>query len=211
MSTKSENENKALKAEVARLKKLTKQLENQENKENEDLSGYFKPDRRVVLVGLYDFADGLSNYFKISNREFKFKNLGQKFSISFLEFEEVISNHRKLFEQGLITVSDQDNDIAKYFDLPSMKNSTLGIDTFKNLVNLSIEDLEKIYERVCDSQKGLIISKWIRGYWDYDRKLPNSDIAYMDRDKIALLEKLSPRSMKNILDDIDSKRMKGLI
>jgi hypothetical protein len=211
MSTK-----KTDKEEIKELKLLVKQLlEEKKLDKNEtkkdDLNGYFPPDRRVVLVGLYDFAEGCSNYFKISHREFKFTKLGQRISISFLEFEEVINNHRRLFEQGLLTVSEKDNDIADFFDLPRFDKNALGIDVFKNIVNLSLKELEDIYNKVCDIHKSLIIAKWIRGYWDFDSKRMGSDAGYNDHLKIELLNRLSNGAMKIVLDDIYSKKTRGIL
>ena len=198
------------------INKLKEQIAKNETKKVNNGEYDFDQDRRVGIIGLYDFSDGLFNIFTAGNRTFKFNKLGQRTTVRFSEFEEIITSNRVLFEQGLLTVSNEDNDIADYFELPKVNKDFTKIEFFNNIVNKNSDEITKIYNSVCDAQKALIIAKWTSGYYGLQNGVPNTNPGYGDRAKIELLDKLSSNAngigmMKNILDDIDDKRKHGII
>lgn len=195
-----------LEKQVSDLMALVDKLSS--NHGSNKVSDSFDPNRYITIISLYQFTEGLCNVFKANGRELTLRNFGEELTVPLRDFQEIVGKYRHLFVNFLMTLSDRDSDIAEYYSLPNPKNSVLSDYQLENLTRLPIDELEKIYKKVCDSHKSLILQKWTRGFWDFDRQLPNANPAYNDIAKINLLNELSDGGMETVITAISDKRKK---
>lgn len=190
-----------------------KSNENKEDKiENNKKSNFLKIDlnRQVTIVHLEERYPNLFTYFKSANNEYFFSNFGQTYTVTYAEFQDIFARNKKLFENNIIALSSEDEDIANMPQYNLKEKKVLKKEQLEILPSLSINELESIYNNVCQSQKDVILEKWVRGYFEYANKVHNSNSAYADYQKIYLLNELSGQKMRNILDDIQNKQRRGI-
>ena len=168
----------------------------------------FGVDRWITLVHLADWHEGLYTIFKGSNgTEYMFNYFGQTRKVKLLEFEDIISRHRKLFDRLLITISANDNDIAEAYNLPKTENILLKSHQLTGLVNMTEQELEDIYNKVCDTHRSLICRKWQVGYWERDEQGNHpKNLGYKNIGKVTLLNEISNGTMSHVLSDIEDRR-----
>jgi len=114
-----------------------------------------------------------------------------------------MSKNRKWFERLVVTLGADDSDLIEEYGLPKADKVILHQNQLTRLPALSLEDLKKLYEKVCDTHKQLMIRKWVTGYYE------NKDGNYRNLNKVNLLNDLSNGAMSHILDDMtEQKRIK---
>lgn len=168
----------------------------------------FDAARWITLVHLEDRAEGLYTIFRGSNgTEYRLNYFGQTRKVKLIEFEDIMSRHRKLFDRLVITVSSQDNDIAEAYNLPKIESITLKSHQLAGLVNMTEPELQEVYIKVCDTHKALICRKWQIGYWERaDGGTHPKNVGYKNIGKVTLLNELSNGAMSHVLSDIEEKR-----
>lgn len=160
-------------------------------------------DRWCTIVHLEDRAEGLYTIFRSSLMEYRFCFFGETRKVRRAELDDIISKNRKWFEKLVVTLGADDSDLIEEYGLPKAEKVILHQNQLTRLPALSLEDLKKLYEKVCDTHKQLMIRKWVIGYYE------NKDGNYRNLNKINLLNDLSNGAMSHILDDMtEQKRIK---
>ena len=67
----------------------------------------------IKIVHLVGRAEGLSTYIKLSNLEVQLTDFMEERSLTKQQFEELLGKHRKWFNEGILSVANGYEDIAK--------------------------------------------------------------------------------------------------
>jgi len=194
-----------LRSQVNDLKDLVNALiTNQNNNQNTDNSNKSTTDvnRWVKIIHLEERAEGLTTHVKLSTRPLDFTFFGEERMVRFTEFEELVGKYKRWFEETILALSDEDSDLIDKYRLTKLENIALKSNQLSNIKNLSLKDLEDLYNKVSKSHKRLITRKFVHGYYEL------KEMEYGDRKKIDLLNELSGGALQNMLDDLIYKAKK---
>jgi hypothetical protein len=163
--------------------------------------------RWIKIIHLQDMSDGLTTHIKLSTRDLDFTFFGEERLVRYTEFEEMTGKYKHYFRDNIIALSSEDNDLVNKYHLPCAEEIEMKSSHLRNITNLSIDELENLYNKVADNHKKLIIHKFAHGYYERDEKgnYPK-DHSFNDRRKIDLLNELSGGALQNVLMDIDQRR-----
>lgn len=175
-------------------------LDNINDTKNSNINKTDSMDRWCTIIHLEDRAEGLYTIFHSSLIEYRFSFFGESRKVRRAELDDIISKNRKLFDRMILTLGADDSDLVEEYGLPKVEQVILQPRQLSNIVNLSLEELQKIYNKVCDTHKQLIIRKWVTGYYE------NKDGGYRNMNKINLLNDLSNCALSHIVDDINELR-----
>nr|DAF49048.1 MAG TPA: hypothetical protein [Siphoviridae sp. ctnpt50] len=150
---------------------------------------------KIKIVHLYEYPEGLSTHLTYSNGYIDFYHFGQVRSLPYAVAEELIGRYRKLFDEGLLALGEGSERYADQFDVKTTKDyAFMGSDFVKRLGTMDVYELEKIYNKLCDSLRGFILEY-------FKRKIIEKDPAFNDAHKIEVLNRLSNGAMEDILLD----------
>lgn len=150
---------------------------------------------KVKIVHLYEYPEGLSTHLTYSNGYIDFYHFGQVRSLPYAVAEELVGRYRKLFDEGLLAIGEGSEKYADQFDVKTTKDyAFMGSDFVKRLGTMDVYELEKIYNKLCDSLRGFILEY-------FKRKIIEKDPAFNDIHKIEVLNRLSNGAMADILLD----------
>lgn len=199
----------ALQQQVKDLQELMRTLvkNNEEVKETtvneKNVSNENDMNRYITIVHLEDRAEGLFTWFKAANREFRFSRFGETRKVRLIEFEDIIGQHFNLFKKNVLTLGDDANDILESYNLPRDEDIILNTYQFEHLIDMSLEELKTLYNKVCNTHKNLITRRWVQGYYE------GKDKRYNNRQVIDMFNELSNGALENILIDLDEKRRRN--
>lgn len=138
----------------------------------------------VTIVHLVQRAPGLSTYIKLSNLDIVLTTFGEEFGLTPQQFDELAGKYRKFFETGILAVGDNCEYYAQRKKLKCANAYHLNFNLFSELANVSVYDLESIYNQV---EKPL--KKSIAEY--FKQRIIANDPAFKDIRKIEVLNRLT--------------------
>lgn len=201
LTQKQQAENQELKRKVdeltnakAEIKEEVSAVANVETAQT--FSDIIDADRMVEIVHLLENTNGIVTMIKLADgRSLAFRRYGDTARIRYFELQQLLSIYHDLFyEDRVFTLGNRDQDVALAERLPTFDKTCLTKDEARLLLELPVNKLIEIYERVCDTHKELILSMWQRGYFE------GKDARYRDLDKINALNKVSNQKMKSVYD-----------
>lgn len=148
----------------------------------------------VDIVHLQQASSGGSTHIEIPSRTIDFYNFGEVRSIRYSEFQELIGKYKSWFDKNIIALSAKDSALALKEGLVTDDQIPLKRSQVESLMNLTLEELEKLYNSLSESHKRFITRSWAYGYYEIGD-------GYKNGIKIELLNKLSNGAMENILKD----------
>lgn len=187
----------ALKAQIEMLMKLVTanaQAVNQPAQQNE-MNDYVK------IVHLVQRGPGLSTYMKLSNLELVLTEFGEERYVTIQQFEEMIGKYRRWFDSGMLSVAAGYDEVARRYGLKTAEKYPMDSEFIKNLGDLNMSEIEKVYNRLPESGKEFIISYW-------KRKVISGDPNFKDIRKIETLDRISDGGMENVIVDLKAEKMK---
>lgn len=203
LNKQREEENKKLQGEILQLKEEAKTKPADEAKVVEEepvktASENFDANRMVEIVHLADRAEGLSTVLEMADgRRLTFRRYGDSIRVRYYEFQQLLSTYDSMFRKDRVfTLGKNDQDIAEAEHLPTFDEKCLSKDEVRGLLQLSPKRLEEVYNRVCDTQKELILSAWQRGYY------AGEDSEYRNLDKINALNKVSGNRLRTVYENL---------
>lgn len=150
----------------------------------------------VKLIHLKDNAIGLTTHIELSNLTLDMGSFGEERTLDRRQAEEVAGKYRKFFERGIIAFGAGSEHLASKFGLKSISDySYLDKDFFKKLGSISINELENLYNKVCDGHKQMIIEY-------FKRKILEKDSNFNNIHKIEVLNRISNGAMSGTTLDI---------
>lgn len=153
--------------------------------------------QEVKIVHLVQRAPGLTTTVRLSNLEISMSEFGEERTIDRRQAEELVGNHRSLFEDGVIAFGEGCDDLAKRLSVKSFKSyGYMNSEFVKNLGRLSVHELEDLYGKLCDGHKAFVVEY-------FKRKIMEKDPAFMDVGKIDVINRLSGKAMSDVLLDRD--------
>lgn len=152
-------------------------------------------DRWVDIVHLSSAPAGGSSHIEIPSRTIDFYKYGEVRSIRYNEFQELVGKYRSWFDKNIIALSNKDRDIAEKEGLTVDVDVPLTRFHIESLVNMSLTELENLYNILSLEHKRFITRTWAYGYYEIGGE-------YKDIAKIQLLNTLSNGAMDNILKDL---------
>lgn len=177
------------------LEMLTKLIANQQAAAPQPVSNL---QNEVKIVHLVQREPGLSTYIKLSNLEIILTEFGEERYLTIQQFEEMLGKYRRWFDYGMISLADGYDDVARRYGLKTAKNYPMDSYFISHMGSLSMEDIEKMYDRLPISGKEFIISYWTR-------KVIEGDLNFKDKRKIETLDRISNGGMENVLIELRRK------
>ncbi|MDD3063891.1 MAG: hypothetical protein PHX50_13875 [Massilibacteroides sp.] len=143
-------------------------------------------DRKVSVVCLYD---GISLTLKSghSGEKVILYGLGDKQQVRYEQAGNIARMNRSFAEKGYFIFEDEE--IIKDFGLESVYKNIVDAKILKNLGEIDVDSLERLYKRSNSNTKTIIIDKFIRGNAEGEK-------GFTDRDKIELLTEITGRDIK---------------
>ena len=155
--------------------------------------------KEIKIVHLVQRAPGLSTYIKLSNLEIILTEFGEERYLTLQQFEEMVGKYRRWFDSGMISLADGYDDIARRYGLKTARSYPMDSYFIANMGTLSMDDIEKMYDRLPLSGKEFIISYWTR-------KVIEGDPNFKDRRKLEALDRISDGGMESILIDVKNQK-----
>jgi hypothetical protein len=203
LTQKQQAENQELKRKLDELStQKTEDVTFLEPVEAQTFADAIEADRMVEIVHLLENTSGIVTMLKLADgRSLAFRRYGDTARIRYFELQQLLSIYHDLFyEDRIFTLGNRDQDVALAERLPTFDKTCLTKEETRLLLDLPVNKLIEIYERVCDTHKELILSMWQRGYFE------GKDMRYRDLDKINALNKVSNQKMKSVYDNyVDTK------
>lgn len=211
MNKKQQEETAALKQELAEMKKVREEVRTEEVDTQEPVTtpvvnmDNFKSDRMVEIVHLAERAPGLTTSLAMADgRVLVFRKYGDTVKVRYFELQQLLSTYYDLFyKTRTFTLGKNDSDIAEAEHLPTFDDKCLTKEEVRSLLTLSPKQLEEVYKRVCKTHQELILSTWMRGYFN------NEDPEYKNLDKVNALNKVSGNRLRPVYDNIVDPISKG--
>lgn len=188
MMQRLQSEIESLKTENKKLKKTPAKPKETEKKDD--------PNRLVVIIHTDDLADNLFTILK-GDSEYRFCKFGDRHRVRLIEAEKIVSNHQTYFNRGMIAF--EDDEMYDYFS-SIKKPNMITVAEWKNLSNMPIEELKKLFERVCPLHKEAILRHW---YLEFN----NGNPAYKDYAKVSILNNVSNGLFDRMLKDLTIDRI----
>lgn len=152
--------------------------------------------KTVTIVHLYERSPGLHTHLSLSNRDIDMDKFGEVRTFDLREAEELIGKYRWLFEQGILALGNNCDDIASRFNLDTISSYKYSDSQFvARLAHMNNQEIEEIYSSVADGTKQFMVEYFKRKYLE-------KDPSFYDIHKIELLNRLSDGGMSDILSDV---------
>ncbi len=215
VKTKAQIEQDQLKNDVNDLKEMMKmfiQSQTQSNKidtdikapEKESVSEYedleevvsIPPNQLINVTSLFTGGMTLTGS---HGKPIRFERFGQTMPVTFEDVNYACSNNRKFAEEGYFFIHS--GKAVKLLYLNEAYEKIIDVKTIENLINLSTDKIEEIYNKVTQNIKDSIIDIVVRGI------IANKP-AYSDRNKIDFLGKLRGKDLNVIAKNIQEYEVK---
>ena len=191
----------ALQAQMAAMLALNTQLQAQIQELQKNQNSVAVPVRSASAsddVTIVYCSDSLG-YAAINGLELHFTRYGEEFVISRSQFDQLVGKYRKWFNQGILTVSEKNIDVAAAKGLKTDKEVGLDSKTLFSIGNMSVTQLENLWNSLTlKSQKESVVS-YIK------RKFIEGDPKFMVRDKIDLLNRLTDGGFTREQDELSGR------
>lgn len=153
------------------------------------------PSTDVTIV----YCSDSMGYASISNMELHFNQYGEEFILSRSQFDELVGKYRSWFNRGVLAVSSKNIDVAAAKGLPTDKEYNLSFRALNSIGTMSAAQLQKLWEdNPKQAQRDSIVS-FVK------RKFIEGDAAYMSRDKIDLLNRLTDGGFTREQDELSGR------
>lgn len=149
----------------------------------------------IKIVHLVGRAEGLSTYIKLSNLEVQLTDFMEERSLTKQQFEELLGKHRKWFNEGILSVANGYESIAKKYGLKTAKDYPMNSEFIQRLGTLSIADIENMYEKLPESGRDFILSYWAR-------KVEAGDSKFKDIRKLESLNRMSNGAFDGLMQSV---------
>lgn len=187
-----------LQAEIAQLKALlAEQSKGQQSSYTTPAPNvtFTVPSTDVTIV----YCSNSLGCAKISNLELRFNKFGEEFTLSRIQFDELVGKYRKWFDEGILAVSNKNLDIAAAKGLKTDKDFGLTSSKLANIGKLSLAELEDLWNQTTlTSHKHCIVSF-------YKDKFISGDPDFVDRAKIDLMNRLTNGAFAREQDEISGR------
>ena len=198
-NTTSKGPTKAeLQAEIAQLKALlAEQSKGQQSSYTAPAPNvtFTVPSTDVTIV----YCSNSLGCAKISNLELLFNKFGEEFTLSRIQFDELVGKYRKWFDEGILAVSSKNLDIAAAKGLKTDNEFGLTSSKLANIGKLSLAELEELWnETTLSSHRHCIVSF-------YKDKFISGDPDFVDRAKIDLMNRLTNGAFAREQDEISGR------
>lgn len=166
-----------------------------------------KSNKEVTIVHGQEMAQGLSTTIVLSNLTIAFRHLGEQRVLTWQQFEELVSKYPNFIKRGIILLDEAHSDLCEKYQmkcyLPKDK-ATLTPEKLRTLGDLSMSDLEKLFNGLSSENQRVLMSYWLGKCYEQDK-----DPKFYDRYKIELLNRLSNSyAFGNVLADMNMEDVK---
>lgn len=154
-----------------------------------------KSDKEVTIVHNREILGGAKTCIKLDNVTIEFSKLGETRTLSWHQFEQLVSKYRGFFNRQIILVADKDRSVAEEYVLPCVQRPD-GIALTRNdldkLPYMDINQLSNLYNSLTSKDKEFMLSYWLGQCYT---RTPG----YYERYKIEALNTLSGNGMFDAL------------
>jgi len=164
--------------------------------------------RYVKVVHLLDNIDGVTTHLSISNRDIDFRKFGDFIRLRLTEFEELYYKHRNLFEQNIIGLSSEDDDLIDLYNITCSDKLPINGQKLEQFPNMDEKSMQELYNSLSQVHRAMLIRKWYTGYYDVDEKGVTKNSVFLNKRKINLLNELSGGEMERLIEDLKYKEIK---
>jgi hypothetical protein len=187
------DEIKELKEQLAQQAKLINVLLAQVQPGNTAPSGTRSDD--VTIVHMYARAEGLPTHIELTNLSIDLTTFGEERILSRQQFEELVGRYRKVFTDGYIALADQHKELAKRYNVKTESEYKMTRKIAENLAALDIATLTDLFKKSPIAHQQLIAETW-------KRKIIEKDEAYMDLNKVSILNSLTEGAFQYDLNEL---------
>lgn len=114
------------------------------------------PDNKMIqVVSLVEYGVTIRTVSGDGARKFNFERLGQQKSISYSNLMDCYNTTPWIFEKGLLYIKDKQ--AVKSFDLEEFYENFLTVNQIKNILNLSVDEIEDLVSKTTENIKETII------------------------------------------------------
>ena len=199
-NVKNNTEIEELRASFAELKAQNELLMKMLMEKNNQTPTTSALNNEYTIIHLVEREDGLTTHIELSNVVIDMTTFGEERLLDRRQCDELVGSYRRFFNKGIIAFGADGEEIAKKFGLNCIKDYSYMNNNFvKQLGNLSLIDLENLYNKVCDGHKAFIIEY-------FKRQIVKNNPAFKNIHKIELLNRLSDGAMNGTA--LDLKREK---
>lgn len=153
------------------------------------------PSTDVTLV----YCSDSLGYAKISNMEINCTRYGEEFVMTRSQFDELVGKYRSWFDRGVFAVSYKNADVASAKGVFTDKELGLDVATLYAIGKMSARDLEHLWSGL----KLQNLKESVVCY--YKRKFVEGDPAFLDREKVDLLDRLTKGGFKREQDELSGR------
>ena len=157
------NQNAQLEDSIKSLMAQFAELKNNMGMPTAQNKSYDRNDE-VTIVHLFDNAPGITTHIQLSNYSIDMVAFGEMRTLTVQQFEELVGKYRSWFDRGIIAVGAGSEYYARRNNLKMASESLISSEFIRKLGTLPMNEVQDIYEKVCDGQKDFIVSYWKRKF-----------------------------------------------
>ena len=142
------------------------------------------PDRFITIVNLKEYYKGTGCFIKTRDKVLKMSQVGEIIRVRLAELSFIKSTHQKMFDKGLIALSDKDTDIAESYGLPTATKELEKSKRIAKIGELSAQELKEFYKEANHALREMILARFVVESADNNPK-------FKDLEKVSVLNALS--------------------
>lgn len=198
-----QKENEELKDRLSKMEEqmaaLAKLMENQSAQVQTSNVQYIdttsKMDKPCTIIHMFQAHPDLPNTINCRGNVYNFHDFGQKKTVRFEEFQDIMHKYKRLFERGMFTLGEDCIDYADNYGIKVM-NMPMTVKQFDRIAEIDLSEFKNIIESINPLQRVFIADIWKRRYNEGREE-------YRNLDKIKILnDNIEGNTFKDIIYEL---------